>query len=84
MQFNEMLLSLHAGQYAARAGWTTEYICVMPGMQHIWQIKTQPSANAGNWLPSVEDLLASDWSIITTMADLQPKAAEPAEPAPAE
>ena len=67
MTFEEAVKALIAGNYVARDVWATtaEYCVLMPGMTYIWKILTQPNPNAGNWLPLVEDLKATDWAIIT-------------------
>lgn len=63
MIFNEALEMLQAGKFMCREGWESkdEYICLMVGMKHLWKIILQPAPNAGNYILSVEDLLANDW-----------------------
>jgi hypothetical protein len=63
MLFTEALQVLLKGRYVCRPDMKSlgEYLVLMPGMLNIWMIKTQPSANAGNWLPAINDLLADDW-----------------------
>lgn len=71
MLFEEALKEIVKGKYLARSGWdaTGEYVVLMPGMQYIWKILTQPNPNAGNWLPLIDDLTASDWKVIEKLAD---------------
>lgn len=66
MLFQEALNGMVKGEYASRNAWdqTGEYCILLPGIQHIWKILIQPNPNAGNWLPMVDDLLASDWKIV--------------------
>jgi Protein of unknown function (DUF2829) len=77
MMFSEALDSLLKGNYVARNAWdsTGEYCVVLPGMQYIWKILTQPNPNAGNWLPLISDLLADDWKVITEVVKPVPEAA---------
>ncbi len=66
MLFNEALDLIIKGKFLSRNAWdkTGEYCILLPGMQYIWKILTQPTPNAGNWLPLVADLLADDWKVI--------------------
>ena len=66
MLFTEALEHLKEGKYISRPTWniTGEYIVLMPGMPYIWKILTQPNPNAGNWLPLMDDLLATDWECL--------------------
>lgn len=63
MIFTEALAELQKGNYVTRNAWdaTGEYIVLLPGMQYIWKVVSQPNPAAGNWLPLVADLLADDW-----------------------
>lgn len=63
MLLNDALAGLQAGKQWHRAAWTNEdgYLSLMPGMTHIWKIVIKPVTNAGNYIFSVEDLLADDW-----------------------
>ncbi len=67
MNFDEVIIQLKAGNYCKRSAWTDGYLVLMPDMAYIWRIitpgPTTPQANAGNYLPTVADLLADDWSI---------------------
>lgn len=65
MLFKEALEALIQGKYVTRNIWdaTAEYVIVLPGMSYIWKITVQPTANAGNWLPTLADLQADDWKI---------------------
>jgi hypothetical protein len=66
MLFTEALDELINGKYVARESWDSlfKYLIFMPGMTHIWQILYHPTPNAGNWMPSVEEMKASDWKVI--------------------
>ncbi len=66
MLFIEAMGSLLEGKYVSRTAWdnTAEYIILLPGVQYIWKIITQPSPSCGNWLPLVADLLADDWKVV--------------------
>lgn len=63
MLFQEALDLLHAGEALCRDAWTLEdgYLKLMEGMKHVWKIVLHPAPNAGNYIFSVEDLLAADW-----------------------
>ena len=64
MLFIDALKLLQVGEYLVREIWSgTEYIAHMPGMQSLWKVITQPNAQAGNWLPFLEDMLADDWKV---------------------
>lgn len=71
MTFQEALKAMLERKQVARSAWDGigEYIVVMPGMQHVWKIMTQPNPNAGNWLPLVEDMLSTDWQIFDNVED---------------
>ncbi len=59
----EALELLKSGAEVSREAWSFEdgYLCFMPGMHHVWKIVLAPNPNAGNYIFSMEDLLASDW-----------------------
>lgn len=63
MLLSEMLVELKAGKQMHRKAWTYEdgYLSLMPGMTHVWKVVIIPSTNAGNFIFSLEDLLADDW-----------------------
>ncbi len=63
MNLQEAIDHLKLGKNVCRQGWSLEdgYLHLMPGMDHIWKIVIKPSANAGNYIFSLEDLLADDW-----------------------
>jgi hypothetical protein len=63
MLFQEALEMLRNGEVMCREAWTLEdgYLKLMPGMKHIWKIVLHPAPNAGNYIFSLEDLIASDW-----------------------
>lgn len=63
MLLNDALAGLQAGKQWHRAAWpiTEGYLSLMPGMTHVWKIVITPTTNAGNFIFSLEDLLADDW-----------------------
>lgn len=63
MLFQEALEGLRAGEVLCREAWTLTdgYLKLMPGMKHVWKIVLEPTPNAGNYIFSVDDLIASDW-----------------------
>lgn len=63
MLLQEALSNLQAGKQMHRAAWDIKegYLSLMPGMAHIWKVVIIPSTNAGNFIFSLEDLLADDW-----------------------
>ena len=78
MLFSEALVNLKNGHCVVRPEWvkTGEYACLMPAMGYVWKILTQPNPNAGNWLPTVEDLCADDYEILD-VEKLKPCAVPP-------
>ena len=64
MNFTDALAQLQAGKYVKRPGWEAAYCALMPHMKSIWQVTTLPNPNAGNYLPILEDLLATDWEVL--------------------
>ena len=65
MLLQEALEMLQKGEILCREVWTLEdgYLSMMKGMTHIWKIVLKPSPNAGNYIFSLEDLLANDWKL---------------------
>ena len=63
MLLQQALLNLQEGKQMHRSCWTIEdgYLSLMPGMTHIWKVVIKPTTNAGNYIFSLEDLLADDW-----------------------
>lgn len=75
MLFEEALKHLISGEYVARSSWDAvgEYIIILPSMPYIWKILTQPNPNAGNWMPTIADLLADDYKVIENCAHNPPQ-----------
>ena len=65
MLLQEALDLLQKGEVLVRECWTLDdgYLVMMKGMQHVWKIVLHPSPNAGNYIFSLADLLASDWKV---------------------
>lgn len=65
MLFQEALEKLKEGKPMHRTGWNPQdgYVCLMPGMMHVWKIVLHPNPNAGNYIFSVEDLSSNDWEL---------------------
>ena len=69
MLFADALVALQAGEYVWRPSWATlpdykgDYLVLLKDIPFIWKILTTPVPNAGNWLPSIADLIATDWEI---------------------
>jgi len=63
MLLQQAIELLQAGKQVSRASWLekNDYLSLMPGMTHIWKIVIKPTTNAGNYIFSLEDLLAGDW-----------------------
>jgi len=63
MLFLEALAQLKLGKSMSRSIWTLEsgYLKLMDGMDFVWKIVLLPNPNAGNYIFSLEDLLADDW-----------------------
>ena len=74
MLFQDALKLLLDGKYVSRNAWDVsgEYCVLLPGMQYIWKILTQPNPNAGNWLPLISDLLADDWKELSKVEFMPP------------
>jgi hypothetical protein len=65
MHFNSALTSMLLGSYITRSSWTDgSYLCFLPGMSYIWKVAVVPNPAAGNWMPSVDDLVADDWEVM--------------------
>lgn len=69
MLFQDALKELLAGNFVSRTKYDTtgEYYVILPGMLFIWKIMTQPNPAAGNWMPLVDDLIADDWKVVSTI-----------------
>ncbi len=63
MLLQEAIEQLKSGKVLCREAWTIEdgYLKLMPGMAYIWKIVLKPTPNAGNYIFSFDDLIASDW-----------------------
>lgn len=63
MLLKDAIEHLQVGKVMCRAAWSIEdgYLKLMPGMSHIWKIVLKPTPNAGNYIFSLEDLIADDW-----------------------
>jgi len=63
MFFQEALQLLQNGEDLCREAWTLEdgYVKLMQGMKHVWKVVVHPTPNAGNYIFSLEDLIANDW-----------------------
>lgn len=68
MMFEEALKHLVNGEYVQRNAWkqSGEYAILLPGIPYIWKIlpNSMPNPSAGNWLPTVADLMADDYEVI--------------------
>jgi hypothetical protein len=67
MQLQEALEQLKSGAELYRTGWNPQdgYVRLMPGMSHVWKIVLSPQPNAGNYIFSMEDLMAHDWELFS-------------------
>jgi hypothetical protein len=63
MLFLEALEELKAGEAMRREAWDFKegYLKILPDMNHVWKIVTDPNPNAGNFIFSVEDFDSNDW-----------------------
>lgn len=63
MLLQDALTCLRAGKQMHRRAWGIDegYLSLMKGMTHVWKVVIKPTTNAGNYIFSVEDLLADDW-----------------------
>lgn len=64
------LEQLKSGAELHRTGWIPQdgYLVFMPGMSHVWKIVLKPTPNAGNYIFSMEDLMADDWELFSLSA----------------
>lgn len=71
MLLQEAIENLKAGKQMHRAAWKYEegYLSLMPGMTHVWKVVIIPQTNAGNFIFSLEDLLADDWQEFTVLKE---------------
>jgi Protein of unknown function (DUF2829) len=72
MLFSDALVQLKAQMPVYRSGWVPQdgYICLMPGMTHVWKVVLMPAPNAGNYIFSMADFLADDWEVYTGSKDI--------------
>ena len=65
MKFAEALELMKQGKMILHKDWPLEegYLVKMDGMKHIWKILTFPTPNAGNHIPSVEELDSDGWEV---------------------
>lgn len=63
MLLQEAIKNLESGKPMHREHWKYEegYLLLLPGMENIWKILITPNPNAGNFIFSLEDLIADDW-----------------------
>ena len=75
MDFQSAFVSLENGQFITTPSLKKEgvYLCLMPAMPFIWQVKTKPAgqAQAGAWPISVDALKASDYEIFTSLEQFE-------------
>jgi len=64
MNFADALVQLESGVAMCRKSWTETdgYLVVMPSMAYVWKIVLLPNPNAGNFIFSIDDFNATDWT----------------------
>jgi hypothetical protein len=66
MNIIEATNNMIAGKRIVRASWAGYYLIVLPGQHFIWSIgnnNSNPTINASEYIPSIEDINATDWMI---------------------
>ena len=83
MLLKDAIELLKAGKCVCRTVWTIEdgYLSLMAGMTHIWKVVIKPTTNAGNYIFSLEDLIAEDWKVFELPAEEDAGQAEKEEKA---
>ncbi len=63
MLFLEALEQMKAGLAMRRTAWADSegYLKILPDMNYVWKIVTQPNPNAGNFIFSLADFENDDW-----------------------
>ncbi len=80
MLFLDAIDKLKSGVAMHRSSWTAAdgYLVLMPDMLYVWKVVTCPTPNAGNFIFSVEDFLASDWVPYEPPVAIEPVVVPPA------
>ena len=75
MNFTEALQKLQCGAAVRRTTWPMKdgYLKLMMGFNTIWKVLTVPTANAGNYLFTLEDFNGNDWEEISHYSAEEPK-----------
>lgn len=65
MLFLDALAQMKEGKPVRRSSWDVSegYITIMPDMNYVWKIVTQPNPNAGNFIFSIADFDGDDWVV---------------------
>lgn len=66
MNFVDALTNMINGKKLMRQIWSGSYIAIYSGQSYIWQIGStnkNPEPNAITYIPSIDDLLATDWMV---------------------
>lgn len=67
MNFTDAMQNMINGKKLIRMGWSGFYLIILSGQNYVWSVG-KDSANATNaniFIPSVDDILASDWIVKT-------------------
>ena len=68
MDFMDALQNMINGQRMMRIKWVGYWVCILPTQAYIWTIPVggkNPAVNASIYIPTIEDLSATDWIIKT-------------------
>ena len=69
MNFTDAVSNMCLGRKLVRPSWTGFYVTVISGQSYIWQIgntNATPQPNAVEYVPSLSDITATDWSVKST------------------
>lgn len=64
MTLSEATTGMLLGKLAIRIGWAGYFLTILPNQNYIWSVgrgSSTPQVNAVIYIPSAEDILATDW-----------------------
>jgi hypothetical protein len=66
MCFMDAIASMQSGNRVMRNGWLSYWLQLLPHQNFIWSIpngSAMPQVNASIYIPSIEDINATDWIV---------------------
>lgn len=68
MNFMDAVGNMTAGKRVIRQGWAGYYLAILNNQNYIWSIGNgteKPVLNASLYIPTLDDIMASDWIVKT-------------------